>query len=30
MANVTTGHRKHNMVVAAEAWQPIDGVGSAQ
>lgn len=30
MANLTTGHRKHNMVVAAEAWQPIDGTASAQ
>ena len=30
MANTTEGHRRHNMVVAAEAWQPIDGVGSAQ
>lgn len=28
--NLTTGHRRHNMVAAAEGWQPIEGVGSAQ
>jgi hypothetical protein len=29
VANLTGGHRRHQMIVAPEGWQPIDGVGSA-
>lgn len=30
MAATTPGHRGPQMTIAAQAWQPIDGTGSAQ